>query len=122
MRPDHPSQYGPIVGKDEIVHQIAVKAGLSLTEASAAVDAFMNVIREQLAAGHAVRLIGFGKWLIRTRRARQVRSIRGGELITLPARRRVGFAVGSTLGSAAHDQLLNFVEKLDDEDASYDIA
>ncbi len=91
-----------IVGKDELIHQVAARAGLNLKETSKVIDAFTEVVREDVARGHEVRLMGFGTWNLREVAARRVKSIRGGTQITIPARKRVGFSVGAVLSQAAH--------------------
>ncbi len=91
-----------VVGKDELIHQIAAKAGLNLKESSKVIDAFTEVVCENVAQGHEVRLMGFGTWNLRDVAARNVKSIRGGRQITIPARKRVGFSVGAVLAQAAH--------------------
>ena len=90
-----------IVGKGELAHQIAARAGLSLKDAEKALDAFTEVVRENLAHGREVRLIGFGSWNLREIAARKVKSIRTGKEMSLPAHKRVGFSVGTTLSQAA---------------------
>lgn len=90
-----------VVGKDELIHQIAAKAGLNLKETSKVIDAFTEVVREDVAQGHEVRLMGFGTWNLREVAPRRVKSIRGGNQIIIPARRRVGFSVGAVLSHAA---------------------
>jgi DNA-binding protein HU-beta len=90
-----------IVGKGELAHQIAARSGLSLKDAEKAVDAFTEVVRENLAQGREVRLIGFGSWSLRQIGARKVKSIRTGKEVSLPAHKRVGFSVGTTLSQAA---------------------
>ena len=90
-----------IVGKGELVHQIAARSGLSLKDAEKALDAFTEVVPENLAQGREVRLIGFGSWSLRAIAARTVKSIRTGQDVSLPAHKRVGFSVGTTLAQAA---------------------
>ena len=90
-----------VVGKDELIHQIAARAGLNLKETSKVIDAFTEVVREDVARGCEVRLMGFGTWNLRSVAARRVKSIRGGKQITIPARKRVGFSVGAVLSQAA---------------------
>lgn len=91
----------PVIGKDELVHQIAAKAGASLKDTNQVIDAFTEVVREEVSKGKEVRLMGFGTWNLRNVAARKVKSIRGGAQITLPARKRVGFSVGAVLSQAA---------------------
>src|SRR5260370_34330964 len=89
-----------IVGKGELAHQIAARSGLSLKDAEKALDAFTEVVPENLARGKEVRLIGFGSWKLRAIAARTVKSIRTGKDVSLPAHKRVGFSAGTTLSPA----------------------
>ena len=93
-----------VVGKDELIHQIAARAGMNLKETSKVIDAFTEVVREDVAKGQEVRLMGFGTWNLRDVAPRKVKSIRGGNQITIPARKRVGFSVGAVLSQAAQPQ------------------
>src|SRR5579872_1939601 len=90
-----------VVGKDELIHQIAARAGMNLKDTTKCIDAFAEVVREDISRGHEVRLMGFGTWNLRSVAARKVKSIRGGHQITIPARKRVGFSVGAVLAQAA---------------------
>ncbi len=90
-----------VVGKDELIHQIAARAGMNLKETSKVIDAFTEVVREDVSKGQEVRLMGFGTWNLRSVAPRKVKSIRGGNQITIPARKRVGFSVGAVLSQAA---------------------
>lgn len=96
-----PEKNASVIGKDELIHQIAARAGLNLKETTKCIDAFTEVVREDIAGGHEVRLMGFGTWGLRSVAARKVKSIRGGKPITIPARQRVGFSVGAVLSQAA---------------------
>src|SRR5947209_314915 len=96
-----PEKTHPVVGKDELIHQIAAKSGLTLKDTGKVIDAFTEVVREDIAQGHEVRLMGFGTWNLRKVAPRKVKSIRGGQQITIPARKRVGFSVGAVLSQAA---------------------
>jgi DNA-binding protein HU-beta len=91
-----------VIGKDELIHQIAAKAGMNLKETSKIIEAFTEVVCEDVAQGHEVRLMGFGTWNLREMASRKVKSIRSGDQITIPARKRVGFSVGAVLSQAAH--------------------
>ena len=101
MKTSSPEKSNIVVGKDELIHQIAARAGLNLKETSKVIDAFTDVVREDVSQGHEVRLMGFGTWNLRDVAPRRVKSIRGGDQITIPARRRVGFSVGAVLSQAA---------------------
>jgi len=90
-----------IVGKDELSHLVAAKAHVEVKEADAMLNALMETIREQVAKGRQVRLIGFGSWRLRAVAARTIKSIRGGTPIRIPAGKRVRFSAGSLLAEAA---------------------
>src|SRR5437660_7623909 len=93
-----------VIGKDELIHQVAARAGMNLKETSKVIDAFTEVVCEDVAQGHEVRLMGFGTWNLREVAARNVKSIRSGKQITIPARKRVGFSVGAVLSQAAQSE------------------
>jgi DNA-binding protein HU-beta len=101
MKTNSPTKDHVVIGKDELIHQVAARAGLNLKETSKVIDAFTEVVREDVARGHEVRLMGFGTWNLRDVAARRVKSIRGGDPIIIPARKRVGFSVGAVLSKAA---------------------
>jgi DNA-binding protein HU-beta len=103
MKTSAPAKRQVVVGKDELIHQIAARSGLNLKETNKVIDAFTEVVREGIAQGHEVRLMGFGTWNLREVAPRRVKSIRGGDQITIPARKRVGFSVGAVLSQAAQD-------------------
>lgn len=95
-----PEKHSSVIGKDELIHQIATRAGLNLKETTKVIDAFTEVVRDDIAEGHNVRLMGFGTWSVRSVASRKVKSIRGGKQITIPSRKRVGFSVGAVLSQA----------------------
>jgi DNA-binding protein HU-beta len=115
MRTSLPNKERLVVGKDELIHQIAAKAGMNLKETNKVIDAFTDVVREGVAKGYEVRLMGFGTWNLRDVAPRRVKSIRGGEQITIPARKRVGFSVGAVLSQASQgpDASRNYRASLD---------
>jgi DNA-binding protein HU-beta len=101
MKTSSPDKEHIVVGKDELIHQVAAKAGMNLKETNKVIDAFTEVVREGVSKGYEVRLMGFGTWNLRDVAPRRVKSIRGGDQITIPARKRVGFSVGAVLSQAA---------------------
>ncbi len=101
MKTGSPDKEHVVVGKDELIHQVAAKAGMNLKETNKVIDAFTEVVREGVSKGYEVRLMGFGTWNLRDVAPRRVKSIRGGDQITIPARKRVGFSVGAVLSQAA---------------------
>ncbi len=76
----------------------------SRAQGEAALKAVLDSIQEAIAAGDRVVLTGFGSFEVRDVKARRVRPIRGGsagDLITVPAHKRVGFTAGADLSKSA---------------------
>ena len=101
IMPTPDSKTPKIVGKEELAHLIAGKAHVALKEADAMLDALTEAVREEVAQGHQVRLIGFGSWKLTSVSARTIKSIRGGTPVHIPAGKRVSFSTGSQLAEAA---------------------
>ena len=78
---------------------VAPRGVLPPSFSNPAVKSLLAVIREALAAGHEVRLPGFGVLMVRTSPARMGRNPRTGESIAIPARNRVRFSLAGELRS-----------------------
>lgn len=90
--------------KGDLSTRVAGKLGGSRAHGEAALNAVLDSIQEALGGGDRVVLTGFGSFDVRNVKARRVRSIRGsqaGNLVTVPAHRRVGFKAGTELSTAA---------------------
>ncbi len=61
------------------------------------VDAFFDEIRIALVRGNAVKLAGFGNFVLRDKRARPGRNPKSGELVPISARRVVVFSASRNL-------------------------
>ncbi len=90
--------------KSDISGRVASNMGSSRAQGEAALKAVLDSIQEVIAAGDRVVLTGFGSFEVRDVKARRVRPIRGGsagDLITVPAHKRVGFTAGADLSKSA---------------------
>ena len=87
--------------KSDVVEQIAEQAGLSKTQASAAVDAFAATICEALSNGDSVGLIGFGTFETKIRSARMGRNPQTGNPLQIPEKTVPVFKAGKKLRDAA---------------------
>ena len=90
--------------KSDLSARVAAKMGSSRAQGEAALKAVLDSVQEALAAGDRVVLTGFGSFEVRGVKARRVRPIRGGSagnLITVPAHKRVGFTAGAELSKSA---------------------
>ncbi len=80
--------------KTEFIEHVAKHAGVTKTEADKVVRATLEVIKETLAGGDKVTLVGFGSFEVRNRGERQVTSIRTKQKVTVPAAKLPAFSAG----------------------------
>lgn len=90
--------------KAELILEVARKSNLPVKQATAAVNATLEVIRDELINGGEVNLIGFGKFSVKERAARKGHNPRTGEDLTIPAHKLPTFTAGKSLKQAVnHD-------------------
>ncbi len=89
-----------IVNKDELVRGVAERSGLSAGDAKSALEATLEEIAKQLAAGNEIRLTGFGKFSAVERSAREGRNPKTGETMQIPAKTVPKFSAGAELKKA----------------------
>jgi len=83
--------------KAELVSAIAVKSGLSKSQAKEALEAFTTSVTETLKKGEEVRLVGFGSFMPVKRPAGLARNPRTGAAVKRPASNTCRFRVGEAL-------------------------
>ncbi len=88
------------MNKQELIEAIATDAGLSKADAKRALESFTGNVTKQLKKGDTVRLIGFGTFSVRKRKARKGINPQTGEQIKIKARKVPHFAPGSELKNA----------------------
>lgn len=88
------------MNKNELVERVADRAGLTRDQATGAVDAALDAVERELAAGGEVTITGFGRFSVTARGARQARNPRTGAPIDVPAGRTARFAAGTRLKRA----------------------
>jgi DNA-binding protein HU-beta len=86
--------------KAELVAKIAEKNGTSKAQAEASMNAILDVIQDELAAGNKLTLTGFGTFSVSERKARTGRNPRTGEEIKIPACKVAQFKPGKVLKEA----------------------
>ena len=90
--------------KQDISEKVASEMNGTKAQADVALNAVLGSIQDALSSGDRVVLTGFGAFEVRDVKARRVKPIRGngsGELITVPAHKRVGFTPGAELSKSA---------------------
>ncbi len=83
--------------KQDLVSKIAQDADLTKSKAEAALNAFINAVKESLAKGENVSLVGFGTFAVSERAARKGRNPQTGAVIEIPARKVPVFRAGKGL-------------------------
>jgi DNA-binding protein HU-beta len=88
--------------KDELTSKVAEAAGLTSSQADAAVKAVFAAISADLKSGGEVKLAGFGSFAVGERAARQGRNPQTGETIEIAASRAVKFKPAKALKDAVN--------------------
>ena len=88
------------MNKTELVAAVAAKAELSKKDAEAAINAVFDSVKDALAEGDKVSLIGFGTFSVKTRAARTGLNPRTKETIEIPESKVPAFKAGSALKDA----------------------
>jgi DNA-binding protein HU-beta len=85
------------MNKGELINLIAEKAEISKSEATSALNAFVDAVSSELKADNKVTLVGFGTFSISKRAAREGRNPQTGEPIKIAAKNVVKFKAGKEL-------------------------
>lgn len=88
------------MNKTELVERIAEEAAVPTSEAHKHFEAFERVVIEALKGGEEVRIMGFGKFSVRERKAREGRNPQTGEKIKIAAQKVPAFSAGNALKEA----------------------
>ncbi|MCI7098408.1 MAG: HU family DNA-binding protein [Lachnospiraceae bacterium] len=83
--------------KAELIAAMAAKAGIKKTDAQKVLDAFIEVVSDELAAGEKVQLTGFGTFEVAERAAREGRNPQSGETMMIAASKSPKFKAGKVL-------------------------
>lgn len=86
--------------KAELVSKMAEKANISKANAEKALNAFLETVKEALAQGDKISLVGFGTFSVAERSSREGRNPKTGEKLTIPACKVVKFKPGNMLRDA----------------------
>ncbi len=85
------------MNKSELVEAVHDKLGGTKKAAEEAVNAFVDVVTNELSRGNKVQLVGFGTFEVRDRAARKGRNPQTGEEMRIPASKAPVFKAGKHL-------------------------
>jgi DNA-binding protein HU-beta len=83
--------------KNDLAEKVAERTGLATSQARQAVEAAIETVSDELAAGGEVALAGFGKFSVSHRAARQGRNPATGQTIDIAASKAAKFSAASAL-------------------------
>ncbi len=83
-----------------IAKKIADDCGFMKNEAEEIFEKMLDIMKARLAAGEDVMMSGFGKWCVKSKRARKGRNPQTGEHMVLDARRVVTWKYSPRLKTA----------------------
>ena len=85
------------MNKVELINAMAEKAGMTKVDARKALDALMDVAKNELKKDGKIALVGFGTLASAKRPARQGRNPRTGKTIKIAAKKVVKFKAAANL-------------------------
>ncbi|WP_277560670.1 HU family DNA-binding protein [Acinetobacter beijerinckii] len=88
------------MNKSELIKYIASQAGLTQTQATAALQAVETAVIDTLASGGEVALVGFGTFKVTDRAARTGRNPKTGEELQIAASKVPTFKAGKAFKEA----------------------
>jgi DNA-binding protein HU-beta len=101
-----PSIFAPVknpkktnMNKAELISKLADDAGITKTQANAALDSFVEAVTKTLKGGGKVTLVGFGTFSVSKRAARNGRNPQTGAVIKIKAKKVAKFKAGKELSA-----------------------
>ena len=85
------------MNKQELIAAIAEKAELEKDDAKKALNAFIEVVGDELKKGEKIQIIGFGTFEVSERAAREGRNPQTGEAMEIKASSNPKFKAGKAL-------------------------
>jgi DNA-binding protein HU-beta len=87
------------MNKAELISKLADDAGITKTQANAALDSFVTAVTKTLKGGGKVTLVGFGTFSVSKRAARNGRNPQTGAVIKIKAKKVAKFKAGKELSA-----------------------
>ena len=88
------------MNKTELIEKIAAEAGLTKADSKKALEATLSAVKDALAAGDKVQLVGFGTFAVAEKPAREGINPRSGQKITIAAKKVAKFKAGAEFSEA----------------------
>jgi DNA-binding protein HU-beta len=88
------------MNKGDLIERLAQDCELTKATAEKVLNSTLGAIRDAVAAGDKVTLMGFGTFAVSERAAREGRNPQSGKVISIPAKKVVKFKAGAKLADA----------------------
>ncbi len=85
------------MNKGEFISAVASQAGVTKEMAAKCYEGMVDTIKEALAKGEKIALVGFGNFEVKETAAREGKNPATGETIQIPAGKKVSFKAGKAL-------------------------
>ena len=85
------------MNKTELIAAVAEKAGLTKKDVEKTITATLETVKEVVAKGDKVQVVGFGTFEVSERAAREGRNPQSGEPMTIAASKAPKFKAGKAL-------------------------
>ena len=83
------------MNKSQLIDAVSVKSGLTKVDSKKAVEALLEITKDELKKGEKVTIIGFGTFSVIEKRARKGLNPRTNEPIEIPAKKSPKFKAGN---------------------------
>lgn len=90
------------MNKQGVIERIIEKTGKSYRETEMTVNALLETVKEVVAEGDTVQMVGFGTFDVRQRTAREGRNPATGEALFIPAMKAPVFKAGKAFKEAVN--------------------
>ena len=80
------------------------QTGLSRKECVSAIESTFEIIKNELGKGNSVKISGFGRWTVKSKKERNGRNPQTGDRMTIDARRVVTFKPSAALKSVLNSE------------------
>jgi integration host factor subunit alpha len=90
--------------KKDLIEIYYEQTGLSKKECVSAVESIFEIIKDELEKGNPVKISGFGKWTVKSKKERNGRNPQTGDRMTIDARNVVTFKPSFILKDALNTE------------------
>lgn len=91
------------MNKTQLIDAMAQSAGIRKTDATKALNGFIEAVSKALRKGETISLVGFGSFVVRKRAARTGRNPKTGAPLKISATRVPSFRAGKALKDAVRE-------------------